>query len=196
MDIKESFKSEIIAVLKNEIEGIENQSKIDLLHSIAYKKEKIWTDFDLDINKVRTLERLIKEIQQIKTNPDSTTLEIIKKLEKEEFNNNAGYLNNFIPFIELKKLLGLEINKLKNMENFLGKYCKEAGIQFKTNIIDDIFVSQEAGTDYFNFFTYYKNENLFCKIESCELRNQVIGQFLIPDTYEKFKLVLETLVNV
>lgn len=81
-------------------------------------------------------------------------------------------------------------------QDFLTEYIKDKP---DWNIYNNNEYIKQAGNDFYNIDCHF-NENEIpayeCKISTCELGNIEIAIFWIPETYEKFKTILDIFLGM
>lgn len=57
------------------------------------------------------------------------------------------------------------------------------------------FIVQQAGDDFTNVDVFEENNCYYCKISSNELGHNLLANFVLPESYEKFKTLLNIFLN-
>lgn len=80
---------------------------------------------------------------------------------------------------------------------FLNKYFSDKTDWYLSELIftDENWIGQQSGNDYFNVDIIEENNNYFCNVYTNELGNIFIAKFLLPETYQKFKTLLDIFLN-
>lgn len=87
--------------------------------------------------------------------------------------------------------------KIEQIE-FLDEYLKN---KLDWKIFNPVFndegewIGQQSGDDFTNLEIYEEYNIYYCKIFSNELGHSLIGVFVLPETYEKFKTIVDILLG-